>query len=821
MMLKSAIALMSPLLLLSPSALALSLLGETENLYGNNQTFIPQNSVNKPEIAQGDPSSISEYAYNFIKEITVKITTPDNRGSGTLIAKKQGNIYLILTNAHVINNSKTVTIQTHDGKTYQATVVNNSLPQDYDLALLEFSSEQEYSVPSDDITAPIKDNPVISGGYVAETGEFVATEGKVTHSLSQSFKEGYSVGYTNNIKQGMSGGPILNGQGALVGINGRSAAPILNTGYIYQNGSTPTVAEIQEYRKVSWGIPINTLLTYIKPDILTAYSLPLPQAVARVETPINEGYIGQLEAKARKFVVRVDSSSTGNGSGVIIAKEGKTYTVLTADHVLCEKDGKNPDAKTPCAERHIYSITTHDGKTIPLDKSTIIRQEGVDLAVFKFESQENYSVAEIADYNPNTNDFVFAAGFPKIGDNDPQWMFSGGRVNEKEQGLVQTRRTKEDLQTQQSGSLQNVSSLNGGYELVYTSITYGGMSGGAVLDSQGRVIGIHGRSEAAVGGKIQIQLGYSLGIPISTFVGLQDRLKAKPQLLTTAKPQVSQQQQQEIIKAIVDIKVPNTNAEAYIWIERGGQLWRLQKYEEAVKAFDEAIKQNKPDNVYLAWYGKGLALGDEGKVQAAIEALEKAILTLPPQSSGDYSAEFHSSILQQQSLTYRYLPDYEKGLTAINKAIALSPNNPNLYNEKQTVLSKLKRYDEALEAINQAIKLTPRAAWYNNQGLLYSDLQKWELAESDYTKAIALNPNDANAYNNRGNLYYDLQKWDLAESDYTKAISLNPNDADAYYNRGNLYSDLQKWDLAESDYTKAIALNPNDANAYNNRGNLY
>ncbi|MFM5961315.1 MAG: tetratricopeptide repeat protein, partial [Dolichospermum sp.] len=33
------------------------------------------------------------------------------------------------------------------------------------------------------------------------------------------------------------------------------------------------------------------------------------------------------------------------------------------------------------------------------------------------------------------------------------------------------------------------------YELVYSSITFGGMSGGPVLDSQGRVIGIHGRTE--------------------------------------------------------------------------------------------------------------------------------------------------------------------------------------------------------------------------------------------------------------------------------------------------------------------------------------
>jgi tetratricopeptide (TPR) repeat protein len=533
-----------------------------------------------------------------------------------------------------------------------------------------------------------------------------------------------------------------------------------------------------------------------------------------IETTAYTGYIAELEAKAKGFTVRIDSSSTANGSGVIIAKKGNIYTVLTADHVLCEKKEESQDAASEPCLNFTYTVVTSDGKTRNIEKSTIIRQEGVDLAVFQFESQDNYPVAEIANYNPNTRDFVFAAGFPKIGQNPSKWLFSGGRINDKELGLLKTRQS--DLSTQQSGTLQSVASLTGGYELVYTSITFGGMSGGAVLDSQGRVIGIHGRSEGAGEGKIQ--LGYSLGIPISTFIGLQERLKVKPQLLTTTQPQVSQQQQQEIIQAIDSIIVPNTNATADIWIERGGQLHRLGRYEEAIKAFDEAIKQNESENVYLAWYGKGLALGYLDKYQPAIEAFQQAINTLPKREN---LKKFHSSILQEQSVGYRYLENYEQALTVINQAISLFPNNPNSYNEKLVVLIKLNRYDEGLAAINQAINLAPRAAWYGNRGNLYSDLQKYELALSDYSKAIEINPNFAEAYGNRGNLYYYQQKYDLALSDYSKAIEINPNYANAYLNRGTVYSDLQKYELALSDYSKAIEINPNFAEAYYNRGNLY
>ncbi|MCZ8048720.1 MAG: tetratricopeptide repeat-containing serine protease family protein, partial [Microcystis sp. LE19-41.2A] len=485
------------------------------------------------------------------------------------------------------------------------------------------------------------------------------------------------------------------------------------------------------------------------------------------------------------------------------------YTVLTADHVLCGEM-----ARTDSCADYTYTVVTSDGKTRNIEKSTIIRQKGVDLAVFQFESRDNYPVAEIANYNPNTDDFVFAAGFPKIGDNPSKWLFSGGRIKDQEMGLLLTRQS--DLSNEQGAVLKSVSSLTGGYELVYTSITFGGMSGGAVLDSQGRVIGIHGRSEGAGVGKIQ--LGFSLGIPISTFIGLQERLKVKPQLLTTAQPQVSPQQQQEIIQAITGVIVPNTNAKADIWIERGGQLWRLFRFEEAIKAFDEAIKQNDPENVYLAWYGKGLALGELGKAQPAIEALQQAINTLPKRED---LKNFHSSILQQQSAVYRYLENYEQALTVINQAISLVPNNPNHYNEKSAVLSRLKRYDEGLAAITQAIHLAPRAAWYVNRGILYRRQQKYELALSDWNKAIELNPNYAMAYYNRGVLYDDQKKYELALADWNKAIELNRNFTEAYNNRGVLYQNQKKYDLALSDYSKAIDINPNDAKAYYNRGLLY
>ena len=133
-----------------------------------------------------------------------------------------------------------------------------------------------------------------------------------------------------------------------------------------------------------------------------------------------------------------------------------------------------------------------------------------------------------------------------------------------------------------------------------------------------------------------------------------------------------------------------------------------------------------------------------------------------------------------------------------------------------------KEHDSAIEAYTKAIALDPNDALaYNNRGAAYANKGQYDRAIEDFNKAIALNPNLAQAYYNRGAAYADKGQYDRAIEDYNKAIALDPNDALAYYNRGIAYKNKGQYDRAIEDYNKAIALNPNNALAYNNRGVAY
>jgi tetratricopeptide (TPR) repeat protein/S1-C subfamily serine protease len=751
------------------------------------------------------------------KQITVRVRDKERGASGTIFARK-GNSYLVVTNSHVVRRINNINIITADGQKYAAKILPNTNFDKFDLAIVEFTSNQKHCLPSEiaeriasfDINL---ETQVIAAGYAVSEDKLVLTTGKIQQIISQpSLKDGYEIGYTSDIQQGMSGGAIISNTGNFIGINGISSYPLSNSAYTYTNGKRPTNTEIQEFRKLSWGIPIKTVLGQVKPEILTAYNLPIPDIKQQIAEVQLTGWLGELEAKAKQITVRIDSSSGSNGSGIIIAKEiakeGDIYTVLTAAHVVC----KPPD-KTGKCEPNTYKILTVDGKEHPVEPSTIKLEEGVDLAVVKFTSRENYQVATLANYPIQDYEYMFTAGYPRLGEKSP-WRFTLGQIYSKERGSLTITPTKSDFNNNSSSTAQSAVSLTGGYELVYSSITFGGMSGGPVLDSQGRVIGIHGKTEgeAAIDNNSSsqetIQLGNSLGIPVSTFLALATRLNTQAQKIeTTPPPELNQQKVRSIQTAILSVDVSQSTTTASQWLERGNQLWRLRRYPEAIQAFEAAIKQ-KPKFIHLAYYGKGLALSWSGEYPEAITALQQAVKSQP-----DFVPAWDTL-----STVYGYSNQLDKALAAINQAIQLQPNNPNLYNEKRAVLSDLKKYREAEAAINKAIELSPRAAFYNNRGIVRDELGDKQGAIDDYNLAIKINPNFANAYYNRGIVRDELGDKQGAIDDYNLAIKINPKYAEAYAGRGIVRNDLGDKQGAIDDYTLAIKINPNLAQAYNNRG---
>ena len=115
--------------------------------------------------------------------------------------------------------------------------------------------------------------------------------------------------------------------------------------------------------------------------------------------------------------------------------------------------------------------------------------------------------------------------------------------------------------------------------------------------------------------------------------------------------------------------------------------------------------------------------------------------------------------------------------------------------------------NKSLKYLNKAIRENPKSPEaYNNRGLAYYHLKRYQQAVKDYSQAIRMNPEDPIAYNNRGNAYYEMMKYEPAESDYNQSISLNPQYANAYLNRGLAYYQMDNNDQSCRDLKKACDL---------------
>ena len=120
-----------------------------------------------------------------------------------------------------------------------------------------------------------------------------------------------------------------------------------------------------------------------------------------------------------------------------------------------------------------------------------------------------------------------------------------------------------------------------------------------------------------------------------------------------------------------------------------------------------------------------------------------------------------------------------------------------------------------------APSVTPNAGYYFSNGHQHDVAGESGLAIADYTEAIKLNPDFAEAYNNRGSVFMELGGYARAVSDFDRAIAIKPEFVEAYNNRGGAHRLLGDYDAAVVDYAEAARLMPNDPNPHKELGIIY
>lgn len=216
------------------------------------------------------------------KQVTVRIFAPSATGSGAIV-RHRGETYTILTCAHIVGEGEDdrFTILTADGQKHVGKRLRSPILSGSDLALVEFTSKKAYQVVAiADPKAVAVGDSVYAAGFpnwqwtsadaVEDTRTWGIkalriTDGEVAMLPEKSLQEGYQLGYTNEIDPGMSGGPVLNRKGQLIGINGRLKYPPQGiSAFTFTDGSAPSEQMFQQMEALSWAIPTTAFSQALK-----------------------------------------------------------------------------------------------------------------------------------------------------------------------------------------------------------------------------------------------------------------------------------------------------------------------------------------------------------------------------------------------------------------------------------------------------------------------------------------------------------------------------------------------------------------------------
>ncbi len=212
----------------------------------------------------------------------------------------------------------------------------------------------------------------------------------------------------------------------------------------------------------------------------------------------------RLRQQIRAISIKILANGESIGSGVLLDKQDRVYTVVTNAHVI-------QAASAP------FKLQTPDGQIYVAALIPPPSKQNRDLSMLRFQSDRLYTPATLATASPKLGTLVWAAGFPL--DDNTTAPANSQNVPAKVSGL-----------TIADGKITQILpvAITGGYQIGSDNAVRKGMSGGALVDRDGNLVGINGihanplwevaetlEDGSKVSEKLQAQIdSYSWAIPI-------------------------------------------------------------------------------------------------------------------------------------------------------------------------------------------------------------------------------------------------------------------------------------------------------------------
>ena len=234
---------------------------------------------------------------------------------------------------------------------------------------------------------------------------------------------------------------------------------------------------------------------------------------------------------------------------------------------------------------------------------------------------------------------------------------------------------------------------------------------------------------------------------------------------------------------------------------RGHAYFNRGEYDLSIADCSVAIELD-PDFA-IAFVVRGLALDFKDEHDRAIADYEAA-LALEPDDDVAQLARENMRLSQGSKDRAARLLEY----APYEQSIADNPQDPqNWHLTGLYFLDNRGDYRQAIEYFDIALAIAPdNAEVWNDRGWARSKQGEDDQAYDDYGRAIELKPDFANAFYNRAWVWRRRAEHRNAIIDFSQAITIDPDYAAAYQHRGISYFDIGDRDKAQDDFEMARSL---------------
>jgi tetratricopeptide (TPR) repeat protein len=144
------------------------------------------------------------------------------------------------------------------------------------------------------------------------------------------------------------------------------------------------------------------------------------------------------------------------------------------------------------------------------------------------------------------------------------------------------------------------------------------------------------------------------------------------------------------------------------WYNKGEELLNASKYNDAIKADDEAIRL--ASNSAEDWYNKCEALYNQSKYNESIAACDES----------SRKASILAMTWNNKGVALKKQGKYVDAIQAFDEAIRFDPILVNAWRDKARILVEQEKYEDALQAFDEALRIDDRDAeiWYDKSNLL-------------------------------------------------------------------------------------------------------